>query len=376
MGTGPCSAYPQSEEAQVFSERTSVGLDVHARSVVAAAIDTVTGRTSKARLVPSDAEVLGWVRQLTGPVAVTYEAGPTGYGLARAFAAAGVRCVVAAPSKIVRPAGDRVKTDAKDALLLARLLRMDEIVPVRVPTVTEEAARDLVRAREDARTDLMASRHRLSKLLLRHGRVYSGGNPWGPGHERWLRSVRFDQYGTQAAFDTCWEDVIFTLARRDQLDDVIGKLAGDSEFTAIVNRLCCLRGISTLTGFALAVEIADWSRFDGTSIGAFLGLTPGEASSGDKRVLTSITKGGNSHARRLLVEAAWHHKPAYRPGNTMLRRWAKAPGPVVARAHLGNKRLHDRWLDFDTRHKRPVIANVAIARELAGWCWSLATMND
>jgi len=358
----------------VFTERTSVGLDVHARSVVAAAIDTVTGKTVTARLVPAPAEVVAWVQQLTGPVAVTYEAGPTGYGLARTFAAAGVRCEVAAPSKIVRPAGDRVKTDAKDARLLARLLRMDEIVPVRVPSISEEAARDLVRAREDARIDLMASRHRLSKLLLRHGQVYSGGSPWGPDHERWLRAIRFDQYGTQAAFDTCWEDVIFTAARRAQLDQQIEAMAAASEFTQVTNRLCCLRGIATLTGFGLAVEIADWTRFDARSIGAFLGLAPGEASSGDKRVLTAITKAGNSHARRLLVEAAWHHKPSYRPGNTMLRRWNNAPGPVVAKAHQANKRLHQRWLDFDTRHKRPVIANVAIARELAGWCHTLATM--
>ena len=170
----------------MFTERTSVGLDVHARSGVAAAIDTAIGKTSRARLVPADEEVLGWVSQLAGPVAVTYEAGPTGFGLARAFAAAGVRCVVAAPSKIVRPAGDRVKTDAKDAMLLARLLRMDEIVPVRVPSVTQEAARDLARAREDARIDLVASRHRLSKLLLRHWHVYSGGHAWTGVHDQWL----------------------------------------------------------------------------------------------------------------------------------------------------------------------------------------------
>lgn len=170
------------------------------------------------------------------------------------------------------------------------------------------------------------------------------------------------------------EDVLFTAARRDQLDRQIEAMAGASEFTGIVNRLCCLRGIATLTGFALAVEIGDWTRFDGTSIGAFLGLAPGEASSGDKRVVTSITKAGNAHARRLLTEAAWHHKPSYQPGNALLVRWAKAPGPVVAKAHLGNKRLHARWVGFDERRKKPSIANTAIARELAGWCWTVATM--
>jgi transposase len=282
--------------------------------------------------------------------------------------------VVAAPSKIVGPAGDRVKTDAKDAMLLARLLRMDEISPVRVPTVVEEAARDLARAREDARTDLMASRHRLSKLLLRYGHLYSGGAAWTGVHDQWLRSIRFDQAGTQAAFDSGYADVVFTAARRDQLDAAIRAMAADSEFTPVINRLCCLRGIDVLTGFGLAVEIGDWTRFDPASIGAFVGLAPGEASSGEKRVVTGITKAGNTHARRLLVEAAWHHKPSYRPGNTMLRRWNNAPGPVVVKAHQANKRLHQRWLDFDARKKRPVIANVAIARELAGWCRTLATM--
>src|SRR3954449_8605752 len=185
-------------------ERTSVGLDVHARSVSAAAIDGVTGELIRQRLVPDTNVVLDWVCGLPGPVAATYEAGPTGFGLARAFTAAGIRCEGAAPSKINRPAGDRVKTDARDALLLARLLRLDDIVSVRVPTVAEEAARDLVRAREDARGDLMRVRHRISKLLLRHGHVYYGGEAWTGKHEQWLTQIRFDgpeRAGTRAAYD-------------------------------------------------------------------------------------------------------------------------------------------------------------------------------
>jgi len=157
----------------VFSERTSVGLDVHARSVVAAAIDGVTGEVFRARLTPAYEDVIGWVRGLPGPAATAYEAGPTGFGLYRALTAEGIRCEVVASSKLQRPAGDRIKTDARDALHLARLLRLDEVVSVRVPTQAQEAARDLVRAREAARADLMRARHRLSKLLLRYGIVYS-----------------------------------------------------------------------------------------------------------------------------------------------------------------------------------------------------------
>jgi transposase len=307
---------------------------------------------------------------------VTYEAGPTGFGLARQLTAAGVRCVVAAPSKLQRPPGDRVKTDSRDARHLANLLRMDQIVEVRVPTVEQEAARDLVRAREDVRGDLMRSRHRVSKLLLRQGIVYYGGHPWTGPHEVWLRGQRFTAPGLQLAYDTAVETVLLTVARRDRLDRAITEMAANSEFTPVVRRLCCLRGVATLTGFGLAVEIGDWQRFTGGSIGTYLGLVPTESSSGGKRSQGSITKTGNTHARRLLVEAAWHHRNAYRPGLTLRARWDQAPAAARARGHEGNHRLHHRWEVFTARNKRPVVANVAIARELAGWCWSLAVLED
>lgn len=360
----------------MFVERTSVGLDVHARSIAAAAIDTQTGELFKSTLVPQPAVVLAWIRDLPGPAAVTYEAGPTGFGLARALTAAGIRCELAAPSRLVRPAGDRVKTDAKDALLLARLLRMDEIVSVTVPTVDQEAARDLVRAREDVRGDLMRLRHRVSKLLLRHGHVYYDGPAWTRRHSAWLRSIRFERLGTQGAYEADLEAVEFTLARRARLDNAIATMAADSEFTPTVRKLCCLRGISTLTGFALAVELGNWERFTGASIGAFLGLVPSEQSSGESRRQGGITKAGNSHVRRLLIESAWHHKPRYIVGKTLQARWDLAPTAARVRAHEGNQRLHHRWEVYSQRKKKHTVATTAIARELAGWCWSLATLPD
>ena len=363
----------------MFIERTSVGLDVHARSVAAAAIDGVTGELFQARLTPSHDHIRSWVEDLPGPVAVTYEAGPTGFGLSRTLNAAGIRCVVAAPSRLQRPSGDRVKTDAKDAIHLARLLRLDEVTAVVVPSVEQEAARDLVRAREDCRGDLMRARHRLSKLLLRQGIVYSGGEAWTGAHDAWLRRIGhqgLDMAATQLTFESDYETVIAVSARRDRLDEAIAVMAADSQFTPWVRRLGCLKGISTLTAFALAVEIGDWHRFTGNSIGSFVGLVPSEHSSGAARVQGSITKTGNTHARRLLVEAAWHHRSRYRPGKTMRDRWELAPPAARARGDLGNRRLHARWDTFTTRRKRPVIANVAIARELAGWCWSLAVMDE
>ena len=360
----------------MFTERTSVGFDVHARSIAAAAIDGVTGELFQAKLTPSHEHIRAWLGDLPGPVAVAYEAGPTGFGLSRALTAAGIRCEVVAPSKLQRPSGARVKTDAKDAVHLARLLRLDEITPVSVPTVDQENARDLVRAREDARGDLMRARHRLSKLLLRQGIVYSGGQAWTGAHDVWLRRQRFDASVLQMTFESDYDAVLSVKARRDRLDTAIAVMAADSEFTPLVARLGCLRGIGTLTGFALAVELGDWHRFTGNTIGSFVGLVPTEYSSGQSRVQGSITKTGNSHVRRLLIEAAWHHRPSYVVGKTMRDRWELATPAARARGDAGNRRLHARWNTFRARRKRHVVANVAIARELAGWCWSLAVLEE
>jgi transposase len=360
----------------VFTERTSVGLDVHARSVAAAAIDGDTGELFQTTLTPAHDHIRGWLHQLPGPVAVTYEAGPTGFGLYRVLIAAGIRCEVAAPSKLQKPSGDRVKTDAKDAVHLARLLRLDEITAVAVPTVEQESARDLVRAREDARGDLMRARHRLSKLLLRHGIVYYDGHAWTGRHDAWLRRQRFDNATTRLTFESDYDTVLAVTARRDRLDVAIAAMAADSEFTPIVHRLACLRGVSTLTAFGLAVEIGDWGRFTGNSIGSFVGLVPSEHSSGSSRAQGPITKAGNTHARRLLVEAAWHHRTRYRPGKTMRDRWELASPAARARGDAGNRRLHARWVRFIDRKKKNTIANTAIARELAGWCWSLAILEE
>ncbi|MDT5126034.1 MAG: hypothetical protein QOH54_1678 [Mycobacterium sp.] len=356
--------------------RTSVGLDVHARSVVACGLDGESGELFEHRLTPNHHEILEWIGGLPEPVAVTYEAGPTGFVLARFLLTAGISCRVAAPSKLQRPAGDRVKTGARDARHLARLLHLGEIVEVTVPSVEQEAARDLVRAREDCRGDLMAARHRVSKLLLRQGIVYYGGKAWTAMHQQWLRTHRFDTPGLQLAYDTAFDTMLATLDRRDRLDAAITAMAADSVFTPVVTRLGCVRGIATLTAFGLATEIGDWDRLSGRSIGAYLGLVPTEHSSGATRSRGGLSKTGNSHARRLLIEAAWHHRPRYQPGRELRRRWDTASPAARARGQAANRRLHDRWLRFDERKKRPVVANAAIARELAGWCWSLAVLDD
>jgi transposase len=339
-------------------------------------LDGETGELFERRLTPDHDEIAGWIATLPGPVAVAYEAGPTGFGLARFLLAAGIDCVVAAPSRLHRPSGDRIKTDARDARHLARLLHLNDVVAVAIPSIEQEAARDLVRAREDCRGDLMSARHRLSKLLLRHGIVYYGGATWTGKHELWLRAQRLDPPGVQLAYDAAFDAMLACVDRRDRLDRAIAEMAEDGEFTPVVTRLGCLRGVSTLTAFGLAVEIGDWHRLTGRSIGAYLGLVPTEHSSGSTRTQGGVTKTGNGHARRLLVEAAWHHRPRYRPGAELRRRWDLASPAVRTRGQAANQRLHARWACFDQRKKRPVVANAAIARELAGWCWSLAVLDD
>jgi transposase len=218
----------------------------------------------------------------------------------------------------------------------------------------------------------------LSKLLLRQGHVYSGGQAWTGVHDVWLRQTgaQLTAAATRATFASDYEAVLAVKARRDRLDVAIAEMAADGEFTALLRRLGCLRGIGTLTGFALAVEVGNWGRFTGKTIGSFIGLVPSEYSSGQSRVQGSITKTGNTHLRRLLVEAAWHHRPSYVVGKTMRDRWELAGPAARARGDEGNRRLHHRWNTMRARHKRHVIANVAIAREMAGWCWSLAVLEE
>jgi transposase len=355
-------------------EGSWVGLDVHARTTLAGVLDVASGELRVQRVSARSEETVAWLETLPPPVRVAYEAGPTGYGLARACAQVGIACTVAAPSKIPRASGDRVKTDRRDAERLARLLRLGELVAVRVPDPVEEAARDLVRAREDARGDLMRARHRLSKLLLRHGLVYEG-SAWTLAHDAWLRRQRFSSRSFSRAFDECYTAVLQARGRRDCLDRAIAELASEAPFAEVVARLVCLRGVSTLTALALSVELGDWDRFRPQSLGPFLGLVPSEDSSGQRRRQGAITKTGNTHARRLLVEAAWHQRRPVRASAALERRRQGQPPAVRARADESARRLHARWHALEGRGKRRTIVAVAVARELAGHCWALATMT-
>jgi len=288
---------------------TLVGLDVRASKIVAAVLDGETGELRTFAMDGDSDAAAGFCAGMPGAVRAAYEAGPTGYGLARALATRGVECVVAAPSKIPRAPGDRVKTDRRDAELLVRLLLAGELHPVRVPGDEEEALRDLVRAREAVRVDLMRSRHRLSKLLLRHGIRFDDGASWTERHYQWLATVTLGWPAAQATLLDARGAIDALIHRRDQLEREILALLPASPWQVQVGRLRCLRGIDTLTAVGLCAEIGDFERFArAEQLMSYVGLVPCESSTGHQRRLGSITKTGSSHARRLLVEAAWHYR--------------------------------------------------------------------
>lgn len=356
--------------------RSWAGLDVHAAKVVAVTVDGQTGEMGVRRLPGHAADVVGFLAGLPGPVRVAYEAGPTGFVLARALAQAGIGCVVAAPGKIERPAQDRVKTDRRDAERLVRLLMVDGLHAVRVPDPAEEALRDLVRAREDLRGDLMRARHRLSELLLRHDVTFDGpGHNWTDTHRQWLAQVRLPDQAAQLVLTDYVGAIEALVIRRDALAQAIAELVPASPWALTVSRLRCLRGIDTLSAVGLCAEIGDFARFERPGqLMSFLGVVPSENSTGDKRRQGPITKSGSRHARRLLVETAWHYRKRPRSSEPLKRRQAGQPAHVVAISWKAQQRLHRTWqrLDHD-RGKRRTIVAVAVARELAGFCWSIAT---
>ena len=358
--------------------RSWAGLDVHRASVLAATMDRVTGEMRVQRLSGETNAVVAFCAGLPGPVRVAYEAGPTGFALARALAAVGVQCVIAAPGKIERPSSDRVKTDQRDAERLLRLLMIDGLHPVRVPSTEEEALRDLVRAREDIRGDLMRARHRMSKLLLRHDVRFGGtAAAWTTHHRAWLAKVDLGDRGAQAAYLDYLGAIDALLVRRATLEATIDELIPVSPWAQTIGRLRCLRGIDTLSAVGLCAEIADWQRFaKAGQLMSYLGLVPSEDTTGSSRRLGAITKTGSGHARRLLVEAAWQYRRAPRSSAVLKRRQAGQPAHIIAISWQAQRRLHRTWQRLDTdRGKRRTIVAVAVARELAGFCWATANAD-
>ena len=359
-----------------MSENTTyIGLDVHKRSITVAA--RAPGSAVREERLPNERAAVarwarGWKRRSGGRLQVAYEAGACGYALQRQLEGLGIACQVVAPSLIPRKPGERIKTDRRDARKLAEYLQGGHLTPIHPPTPAQEAARDLGRAREDAKQDRMRCRHRLSKLLLRRGLSYTPGRKhWTGAHRTWLAKLSFDEPASQTVFDDYRLALAQLDARIDALDRQIEVLAQQPPYRAAVGALRCFRGIDTRTAFGLVTELHSIEHFDRPSrLMAFVGLVPSEASSGERQRRGAITKAGNGHARKLLVEAAWHarHKPAI-PAALRKRREGQPP-EVIAMADIAQQRLHRRYWRLVQRGKPTTVAATAVARELAGFVWA------
>lgn len=354
---------------------TFVGMDVHARSTHAAVVDLSTGEISRMRFGPGVEAPVAWLRELPGPVRACYEAGPTGFGLFRAAVAAGIEMQVVAPGKTPRGASDRVKSDRKDAELLARCLLAGSLHPVFVPPVEVEAARELTRCHDACRRDLMNARHRVSKMLLRHGRVYPKPTTWSQEHRRWLACQQFEQTASELTYANLIAQVDGLTARKQALAERLSQVATDERWWPTVARLRAFRGIDTLTALSIHLELGgDWQRFEKAHrVGSWLGLTPSLNQSGESSRQGAITKTGSTLARRLLIESAWHYARRPAIGATLHSRQHGQPEHVLAIANRAQYRLHHLYTRMRARGKPHHVTVVAVARELSCFLWAAAT---
>jgi len=360
----------------VSQDSTLLGLDVHKLTISAAVLAPGSDRPVVDR-ISSDPEA---VRRLIGrfddhkTLVACYEAGPTGYELARQLRAMGVRCEVIAPSLIPVAPGDRVKTDKRDARRLALLLRGGQLSAVRVPDVVEEAVRDLCRARVDMVIDRTRARHRLGKFLLRHGRVWRDGENWTLKHQSWIGAQCFDEPALDIALAHYRATLTAREAAVDAIDAELALWFERAPFAHAVRRLCAYRGVTELGALTLASEVCDWRRFPTAGMFAgFCGLVPSENSSGERISRGGITHAGNTHLRTQLVESAWAYKARAQVGPTLRRRHEGLDPEVVARAWAAQLRLCGRFSRLDARKSSRKTVVTAIARELACFMWAEMT---
>jgi transposase len=355
---------------------THVALDDSKRGIVAGILRADASEPD-VREIPNDPHQ---IRRLferllrEGPVRACYEAGVSGYDLYRQLVALGVDCVVIAPALTPRRPGERVKTDRRDAVKLVRLFRAGELTAIHVPTEAEESVRDLTRCRDDIRAEIVRWRHRVLKFLARHGRAYQAGRNWSQRHWDWIRAQQFVDPTLAYTLSVSLDALEQALRRRSDLDRAIEALAETTPYQPAVGALRCFRGLSTLSAMILIAEVVDFQRFRRPrQLMGYLGLVPSEYSSGDHHRRGSLTKAGNTHARRVLVEAAWHyrHRPAV--SSRLAQCTAGQPAAIVAEAWRAQQRLHRRYRHLVGHGKRPTVAVTAVARELAGFVWAAMT---
>lgn len=360
-------------------DTTYVGLDDSKRTIVVGILRPGVEQP-ELREIPNEPRL---IRRLferlkrEGPVAACYEAGVSGYDLYRQLLALEVGCRVVAPALTPRRPGQRIKTDRRDAAKLVRLFRAGELTAIHVPDEHEEAVRDLVRCRDDLRRDVLRWRHRVLKLMTRHGRAYLMGRNWSEAHWRWIRAQRFEEPALQRAFEVTVFALEQALGRQAELDRELETIAQAPPYAEPVGWLRCFRGIGTLSALILLAEIVDFQRFRRPrELMAYLGLVPSEYSSGESHRRGALTKAGNSHARRVLIEAAWHYRHGPRIGRALEERSTGQPPAIVAQAWQAQQRLHRRYRHLVGHGKRTPVAVAAVARELVGFLWAAMTHDE
>jgi transposase len=311
-------------------------------------------------------------RVAPGEVAFCYEAGVCGFTLKRRIEALGCRCMVIAPSLTPQKPSDRIKTDRRDAVKLLAMFKAGMLTEVHAPDQAQEAARELTRCRQAAQENLKRIRHQLLKFLTRHGYIYIDGDHWTQKHFRWIRSLEFEEPLLRDVFDSYFTEVQHCMQRLAGLDKQVKTLAQSEAYREVVGLVRCFHGIDTLTAITIITEIFDFGRFSTAGqLMSYLGLTPSESSSGDKERKGPITRAGNKRVRRLLTEASWHYRHPCNVGKSLQQRRENQPQWVIDIADRAGQRLRKRYWRLIHNGKMPCKATIAVARELAGFLWSV-----
>ena len=360
----------------MLKKRYYIGMDVHKESVQMAVFEETGNEPIYERQLNNDLELLiKEVKRFSqkGETEVAYEAGCLGYVIHRGMKKNGITCFVLPANKVAKKREDKIKTDKRDARLIGRELRSQSIRPIAVPEAADEAARDLLRCREDISEDLRRVKQRLLKFLLRHGHIYSGGaNHWTIKHQQWMDKLEFAHENEKKVYEEYRSQVRAMEERLKRIEKEVEEVAESGQYKAGVTKLRAFKGIDYVIALAMICEVGDFRRFGSAkAFMSYLGFVPSEYSSGGKRNQGGITKAGNGHLRKLLIEGAWHYTKGTRLGKRLERRREGCSVHVIDIADKALERLHKKYIRLVMRGKHKNMAVTAVARELAGFIWAV-----